>query len=80
VQLETALSWLALSLTKGIAARLSARSLRHFGSPDAVFNASPKQLEACELPAATAQAVVKKEAFKRRKSSWRRCERFHERI
>ena len=65
MQLETALPWLALSLTKGIAARLSARLLRHFGSPDAVFRASLKQLEACELPAATAQAVAKKESFKR---------------
>jgi len=54
VQLETALPWLALSLTKGIAARLSARLLRQFGSPESVFNASLRQLEACELPAATA--------------------------
>jgi len=65
VQLETALPWLALSLTKGIAARFSARLLEECGSPDAVFRASLKQLEACDLPAATAQAVVKEEAFKR---------------
>ena len=65
MQLENALPWLALSLTKGIAARLSARLLRQFGSPEAVFNASLRQLEECELPAATAQAVAKKEAFKR---------------
>ena len=65
MQLENALPWLALCLTRGIAARLSARLLRQFGSPEAVFRASLRQLEACELPAATAQAVFKKEAFKR---------------
>jgi len=65
VQLENALPWLALCLTKGIAARLSARLLRQFGSPEAVFRASLPQLEACELPGPTAQAVFKKEAFKR---------------
>jgi len=65
VQLDTALPWLALTLTKGLAARLCARLLKRFGSPDAVFRASLRDLEACELPAATAQAVVKREAFKR---------------
>lgn len=65
MQLENALPWLALCLTKGIAARLSARLLRQFGSPEAVFSAPLRQLEACELPAATAQAVAKKEAFRR---------------
>jgi predicted Rossmann fold nucleotide-binding protein DprA/Smf involved in DNA uptake len=30
-----------------------------------VFRAPRRQLEGCELPAATAQAIVKKEAFKR---------------
>ncbi len=65
MQLETALPWLALSLTRGIAARLSAHLLKQFGSPESVFRASLRQLEGCELPAATAQAIVKKEAFKR---------------
>ncbi|HVO57603.1 MAG TPA: DNA-processing protein DprA [Dongiaceae bacterium] len=65
MQLDTALPWLALTLTKGLAARLCARLLKRFGSPDAVFRASLRDLEACELPAATAQAVVKREAFKR---------------
>jgi len=65
VQLENALPWLALCLTRGIAARLSARLLRQFGSPEAVFSAPLRQLEACELPAGTAQAVAKKEAFTR---------------
>jgi DNA processing protein len=54
-----------LSLTHGIAARLSARLLKRFGSPESVFCASLRQLEGCEVPAATAQAVFKKEAFQR---------------
>jgi predicted Rossmann fold nucleotide-binding protein DprA/Smf involved in DNA uptake len=65
VQLDTALPWLALCLTRGIAARLSARLLKQFGSPESVFRAPLRQLQGCELPAATAQAILKKEAFKR---------------
>lgn len=65
MELDASLSWLALALTPGLASRLSARLLREFGSPDDVFRASPPQLRACSLPAETAQAVVKKEAFKR---------------
>jgi DNA processing protein len=65
VELDASLSWLALTLTPGIAARLSARLLRQFGSPEGVFRAPLRELEACELPAAVAQAVFKKEAFKR---------------
>jgi DNA processing protein len=65
VQLDSALPWLALCLTRGIAARLSARLLKQFGSPEDVFRAPLRQLEACELPSATAQAIVKREAFKR---------------
>jgi len=64
MELDGSLSWLALALTPGLASRLSARLLREFGSPDEVFRASPPQLKACSLPAETAQAVVKKEAFK----------------
>ena len=65
MQMDQALPWLALCLTRGIAARLSARLLRQFGSPEDVFKAGLRQLEACELPAATAQAIVKREGFKR---------------
>jgi DNA processing protein len=36
VQLDTALPWLALCLTRGIAARPSARLLNQFGSPENV--------------------------------------------
>jgi DNA processing protein len=65
MQLDTSLSWLALSLTPGLAARLCSRVLRQFGSPDSVFRASLADLEACHLPAEAAQAVVKKTAFPR---------------
>jgi len=62
---DASLSWLALALTPGLAARLSARLLKEFGSPDEVFRASLSKLEACRLPGAVAQAVFKKQAFKR---------------
>ena len=65
MELDASLSWLALTLTPGIAARLSARLLKRFDSPDGVFRGSLTQLEACQLPAAVAQAVFKKVAFKR---------------
>jgi DNA processing protein len=65
MQLDSSLSWLALSLTPGLAARLSSRVLRQFGSPDGVFRASSSDLEACHLPAEAAQAVIKKTAFPR---------------
>src|SRR6266851_2214853 len=65
MQLDGSLSWLALALTPGLAARLSARVLRRFDSPDGVFRASLADLESCHLPGQVAQAVVRKEAFKR---------------
>jgi DNA processing protein len=65
MQLDSSLSWLALSLTPGLAARLCSRVLRQFGSPDGVFRASLSDLEACRLPGEAAQAVIKKTAFPR---------------
>src|SRR5712692_442159 len=65
MQLDHSLSWLALALTPGLAARLSARLLRQFGSPEGVFRASLPDLEACHLPAEAAQAILKKAAFPR---------------
>lgn len=60
---EASLSWLALTLTPGIAARLTARLLREFGTPEAVFRASLRSLEACNLPAPAAQAIFKTQNF-----------------
>jgi DNA processing protein len=65
MELDASLPWLALTMTQGIAARLSARLLEEFGSPDEVFRAPLPHLERCNLPAAVAQAVFKKQAFKR---------------
>ena len=64
MDLDAALPWLALRLTPGLGARLTAKLLRQFGSPEEVFRASLTELEACRLPAATAQAVVSRSAFR----------------
>lgn len=63
MELEASLSWLALTLTPGIAARLSARLLREYGSPEAVFRAPLTGIEACNVPAPAAQAIFKKQMF-----------------
>src|SRR4051812_2751814 len=65
MELDASLSWLALALTPGLASRLSARLLKEFGSPEEVFRAPLPRLEACRLPAPVAQAVHKKQSFKR---------------
>lgn len=65
MELDVSLPWLALTMTQGIAARLSARLLEEFGSPDEVFRAPLPHLERCNLPAAVAQAVYKKQGLKR---------------
>ena len=64
-ELDASLSWLALALTPGLASRLSARLLKEFGSPEEVFRAPLTRLEACKLPGPVAQAVFKKQSFKR---------------
>jgi DNA processing protein len=60
---EASLSWLALTLTPGIAARLSSRLLHEFGTPEGVFRASLTALEACNLPAPAAQAIFREQTF-----------------
>ncbi|HEX2710799.1 MAG TPA: DNA-processing protein DprA [Candidatus Acidoferrales bacterium] len=64
MELDASLYWLALSVTPGLAARLTARLLRHFGSREAVFRASLTELEACNLPAAVAQAIQSQAVLK----------------
>jgi DNA processing protein len=63
MELEASLSWLAMTLTPGVAARLSSRLLREFGSPEGVFRASLTALESCNLPGPVAQAIYKKQHF-----------------
>src|ERR1700722_11964547 len=80
MELDASLSWLALALTPGLASRLSARLLREFGSPEEVFRAPLTRLEACRLPAPVAQAVFKKQSFKRAEKELaltRRIDRCH---
>src|SRR3989441_2696004 len=64
MDLDASLYWLALSLTPGIAARLSGKLLRQFGSPEGVFRASLTEREACPLPAPAAQAIAKQTALR----------------
>jgi DNA processing protein len=64
VDLDHSLPWLALRLTPGLGARLAAKLLRHFGSPEEIFRASLTELEACQLPVAAAQATFSKAAFR----------------
>src|SRR5580693_5268612 len=65
MQLDASLSWLALALTPGVASRLSARLLKHFGSPKGVFHASLSALESCQIPGQVARAIAKKESSPR---------------
>lgn len=64
MDLDHSLPWLALRLTPGLGARLAAKLLRHFGSPEEIFRASLTELEACQLPVAAAQAAFSKAAFR----------------
>jgi hypothetical protein len=63
MELEASLSWLAITMTPGIAARSSARLWREFGSPEGVFRATPRGLEVGNPPAPTASAIFKKRVF-----------------
>ena len=74
MELDASLPWLALALTPGLASRLSGRLLEEFGSPEEVFRAPLPRLERCKLPAAVAQAVFKKQAFKRAEKEGRLLE------
>ena len=65
METDASLSWLALTLTPGLASRLSARLLKEFGSPDEIFRVTLPRLDHCNLPSAVAQAVHKKQSFKR---------------
>ena len=57
------LGWLALALVPGLGARLTAKLLQRFGSPEEIFQASLTELEAQHLPATVAQAIHSQEAM-----------------
>lgn len=52
------LQWLALSLTPGVGAGKGRKLVERFGGTDALFAASLTELEACGLPAASAQSIA----------------------
>lgn len=64
MELDLSLDWLSLSMTPGLGSRLIGKLLRQFGSPERVFRASLTELEACQLPAAPAQAIASRNAYK----------------
>jgi DNA processing protein len=51
-------------MTPGLGSRLIGKLLRQFGSPEKIFRASLTELEACQLPAAPAQAIQSRNAHK----------------
>ncbi len=57
MELDASLDWLALSLTPGLGARLTARLLETIGPPEEIFRASRASLESCGLPAAPMKAL-----------------------
>ena len=65
MHIDSSLPWLAMTLTPGLASRLSSRLLKQFESPEGIFRASLRQLESCNLPAPVAQSIIKKESFPR---------------
>ncbi len=52
------LQWLALSQTPGVGAGRARKLLEHFGNVERLFAASLTELEACGLPAASAQSLA----------------------
>jgi DNA processing protein len=52
------LQWLSLSLTPGIGAGRARKLVERFGGIDELFSASLTELEACGIPAASAQSIA----------------------
>src|ERR1700677_498203 len=52
------LQWLALSQTPGVGAGRARKLLDHFGSGERLFATCLTELEACGLPAASAQSLA----------------------
>lgn len=55
---EQLLHWLALRLTPGLGARKTTLLLERFGSPEAIFRASPSELEAAGLAGSVARSLA----------------------
>jgi len=50
--------------------------LKQFGTPEAVFRFSLRQLEACDLPAATAKSLRNRTDSSAPKKNWRQFAQF----
>jgi DNA processing protein len=55
---EDELHWLALRLVPGLGTRRSTQLLERFNTPQAIFRASPTELEAAGIPAALARSIA----------------------
>jgi DNA processing protein len=63
VSQEQELYWLALKLVPGLGTRTSQRLLQQFRTPDAIFGASPSELEAAGLSGTVAQSIARGSTF-----------------
>ncbi|MCL6480463.1 MAG: DNA-processing protein DprA [Firmicutes bacterium] len=70
------LYWVGLAVTHGLGARLAARLLQEYGTPEAVFRASPSELEALRLPASAVQALTSGTALKEAEAEIERARTF----
>jgi DNA processing protein len=55
---EDELHWIALRLVQGLGTRRSTQLLERFRTPQAIFRASPSELEAAGVPPALARSIV----------------------
>lgn len=54
-------TWISLNMTPGVGPRVATKLLESFGSPEAVFNASRRELESLRLTAETIESIIRKE-------------------
>lgn len=67
------LYWVGLAVTRGLGARLAARMLQAYGTPEAVFRASPSELEAFRLPTPTVHELTSGAALKEAETEMKRA-------
>lgn len=58
---RTMKTWISLNMTPGIGPRAATKLLERFGSADAVFHATRRELEALRLRAETVESILKRE-------------------
>lgn len=57
--------WIALNMTPGVGPRVTARLLEHFGSAEAIFDASRRDLALLRLPPETIESIASRELHAR---------------